>query len=99
MLPTTLRKRVLGGLAVAGLAAILAGPAAAAQPMPISIDPPTLAKKPAVSSAKPVPVPPRMPPGYKGPPVRIPVPTATDKRPATKSTSPVAIPPLPVSSS
>ena len=110
MNPTSLQKRVLGALAVAGLAATLAGPAYAAKPLPIIIEkakrsaitaksvkpkPVRADAKPAQSDVKPLPitdppvflipptvssiddqVPPRMPPGFVGPPVQVP-PTAT----------------------
>jgi hypothetical protein len=70
---TTLHKRVLGTLAVVGVAATIAAPANAASPLPITI------VKPKPSALKPLKSVKRRPP--VGPPVKLP-PTATSSKPA-----------------
>ncbi len=70
---TTLHKRVLGALAVVGVAATMAAPANAASTLPIIIVKPKASSvKPQKSVARRVPV---------GPPVKLP-PTATSSKPA-----------------
>ena len=79
---TSLHKRVLGALAVAGVAATMAGPANAASPLPIIIG--IKAKPSVIKPQKPV-----KRPGPIGPPISVAVPTL--------STSPVQpLPPAPV---
>ena len=71
---TTLHKRVLGALAVVGVAATMAAPANAASPLPIII------VKPKASSVMPQKSVTRRAP--VGPPVKLP-PTATSSKPAS----------------
>jgi len=70
---TTLHKRVLGALAVVGVAATIAAPANAASPLPIiTVKPKPSTVKPQTSVTRRAPV---------GPPVKVP-PTATSSKPA-----------------
>ena len=70
---TTLHKRVLGALAVVGVAATIAAPANAASPLPIiTVKPKPSTVKPQTSVTRRAPV---------GPPVKV-RPTATSSKPA-----------------
>ena len=98
---TTLHKRVLGALAVVGIAATMAAPANAASPLPIIIvkaKPSVVKPQKSVSRRGPVGPPAKLPPTATSskpaplPPAAdpvskpLPVPTATGTKPGTSNT-------------
>ena len=98
---TTLHKRVLGALAVVGVAATIAAPANAASPLPIiTVKPKPSTVKPQTSVTRRAPVgppvkvrptatssnPAPLPPAADPPAKPLPVPTATGTKPSTSNT-------------